>query len=311
MTTLADIGELKAIERICALLPAGSDVIVGPGDDCAVVRSRPDADIDWVLTSDPVICNTHFTPDAPPTGIGHKAVGRILSDIAAMAAAPRWCLLNVAAPVGTPVTVLEEIYSGATPLASKHGLCTVGGDISQSANLEIHAFGVGAVPAGAAVLRSGARPGDLLFVTGSLGCSSAGRHLSFEPRVREGAWLRDWATSMIDVSDGLAADAAHVAAMSRVDCELESAAVPLSDAARAAPDDITPLDHALRDGEDFELLFTVPGERSEEFTSAWVSAFDLQCTRIGRVIEGTGRALCVSADGTVRALNGAGYAHFG
>ncbi|MBM4142794.1 MAG: thiamine-phosphate kinase [Lentisphaerae bacterium] len=310
METLRDIGELAAIERIARRLPGRRDVVVGVGDDCAVVRLSGGAGVDWVLTSDPVVQGTHFAAETAPEDVGHKAVGRVLSDIAAMGADPRWGLIDIVAPSALPVATLDGLYRGAVALAGAHDFCIVGGDLSEGPALEAHVFGVGAVPCGRAVLRSGARPGDLLFVTGTLGGSASGRHLRFEPRVKEGRWLRDWAGAMIDVSDGLAADARHLATMSGAGCDLDARAVPVSDAARALRDGVPPLDHALRDGEDFELLFALAEEREDEFMAAWRKAFDLPCTRIGIVTDRAGLVRCCFPDGATVALEGAGYAHF-
>jgi thiamine-monophosphate kinase len=201
-TTLSDIGELGAIERIVRTLPGRQDVVVGAGDDCAVVRMNGHAIDDMVLTSDPVISGVHFTTDATPESIGHKALGRVLSDIAAMGAEPRWILVDIVAPGETPIDVIDGIYRGMGALASKFSVAIVGGDMAEGSSLEIHVFGVGAVPTGKGLLRSTASMGDLLFVTGKLGGSRLGRHLQVEPRINEGLFLRDWASAMIDVSDG-------------------------------------------------------------------------------------------------------------
>ncbi|MBN1268925.1 MAG: thiamine-phosphate kinase [Kiritimatiellae bacterium] len=310
MPTLRDIGEVEAIRRLARLLGA-STAIVGIGDDAAVVRAEGSG-FDWLLTSDPVIEGTHFLPDAPRAGVGHKAVGRVLSDIAAMGGEPLWILLDVVAPPATDMAVLEEIYRGAQALAARYEAAIIGGDLSSGVTLELHAFGVGRVPEGAALLRSGAKPGDLLYVTGELGGSRAGRHLSFEPRVTEGLWLREaaWPTAMIDVSDGLATDLRHLAAMSNVGAEIEAARLPVSAAARADGDGRRPLDRALTEGEDFELLFTIPPGKQAFFESAWSEAFDLPCTRIGRMTSCEDRIELMGEKGERADLAGKGYEHF-
>jgi len=310
METLKDIGELVAIERIGKRLPGHRDVILGAGDDCAIVRSG-DTGQDWLLASDPVIENTHFTIETPPAAAGHKAVGRVLSDIAAMGGEPKWGLIDIVAPPQTPVAKLDDFYRGALELAGRHGFIIVGGDIAEGPVLEMHVFGVGAIPTRSAILRSGAKPGDLLFVTGALGGSLAGRHLQVEPRLEQGVWLRDRATAMIDVSDGLASDVRHITTASRVGCDLNVSRIPVSKAAQEMKDGVPALDHALHDGEDFELLFTVPREREAEFADAWQKAFDLPCTRIGVMTDQEALVRCVFADGEAVALEGTGYAHFG
>jgi thiamine-monophosphate kinase len=307
---LRDIGELAAIERIGKRLPRHRDVVLGAGDDCAVVRPQGASGVDWLLTSDPVIQGTHFADDAPPSDVGHKAVGRVLSDIAAMGGEPKWGLVDIIAPADTPVSALDDLYHGTMVLSGKHGFIIVGGDLSEGPQLEMHVFGVGTVPAGRAVLRSGANPGDLLFVTGTLGGSSLGGHLKFEPRTAEGIWLRDWATAMIDVSDGLASDLRHLTTMSRVGCDLNTACIPISAEVRQLQDAVPPLDHALHDGEDFELLFTIPEERESAFLADWAGRFELPCTRIGVITGQADLVRCVFPDGEALALEGTGYSHF-
>lgn len=310
MTTLGEIGELAAIQRIGKRLPSRRDVLLGAGDDCAVVRPCESSEEDWVLTSDPVIEGTHFQPGTPATAVGHKAVGRVLSDLAAMGAEPRWGLLDIAAPADTPVKVLDDLYEGATRLAAAHDFAIVGGDMAEGPVLEVHAFGLGSVPAGRALLRSGAQAGELLFVTGELGGSMAGRHLTIEPRIREGIFLREWATAMIDVSDGLASDVRHLTTLSRTGCDLNAAAVPVAAAVRDMPDSRSALEHALHDGEDFELLFTITADHEDAFRAAWQKAFMLRCTRIGVMTTHAALVQCVFADGESFALEGTGYAHF-
>ena len=311
METLGDIGELKVIERICGHLRLGRDVRIGPGDDCAVVRVGQDSTEELLLTSDPVIQETHFSGHTPPFDIGHKAVGRALSDIAAMGGAPKWAVIDMVARADTPVSMLDGLCHGAMDLAAKHDLSIVGGDISSGPCLEMHVFGVGTAPVGRALLRSGSEPGDILCVTGSLGGSRTGRHLRIEPRIDQGIWLRDWASAAIDVSDGLASDLRHLTTMSGVGCELDCARVPIFDEAKKSPDDISPLDHALCDGEDFELLFTVPESRAAEFAAAWERRFDLSSTRIGVMTGEKGVVRCRTADGESKVLEGTGYTHFG
>lgn len=309
--SLAAIGEQAAIRRIVRRLPARADIAVGAGDDCAVVRPAARAEReDWLLKSDPVIEGIHFAAGTPAAAVGHKAVGRVLSDLAAMGGTPRWGLLDLVAPPALPARELDALYRGALRLAQRHGLAIAGGDLARGRQLEIHAFAVGTVPRGAAVLRSGARTGDAVFVTGTLGGSLRRKHLRFEPRVLEGQWLRDWATSMIDVSDGLATDLRHLMESGGVGAMLTEQAIPVAADARRMPDRRSPLDHALRDGEDFELLFTVPAHRVQAFLRDWETAFRLRCTLIGRITEFSGRLEIADAAGRARVLTGGGYEHF-
>ncbi len=308
---LREIGERGAIRRLAALVGARPDVAVGIGDDCAVVTVEGSR-YDWLLTTDPVIEGVHFLPDAPPEGIGHKAAGRVLSDIAAGGGEPLWLLFDVVAPRDMPISRLEAVYRGATALCGRHGAVIVGGDLAQGERLELHAFAVGRVPRGQAALRSGARPGDAVYVTGRLGGSLRGRHLAFEPRVAEGRWLaeRRWVSAMMDVSDGLAADLRRIFEQSGVGAEIELDRVPLSEDAHAMEDDLPPVAHALCDGEDFELLFTVRPDRAADFEPVWAKQFPLPCARIGQVTANVGELRVVDAAGKSEIFEGNGYEHF-
>ncbi len=310
MKTIQALGENQLIARLRRLVPGRADVVTGIGDDCAVVRAGRGAPFDWLLKSDPVIEGVHFSPQAKPEAVGHKAMGRVLSDLAAMGGEPLWILIDLVAPANTPVSRLERIYRGAARLARRNGVAIVGGDMARGPVLELHVFAVGRVPRGQAVLRSGAKPGDVIYVTGSLGGSLAGRHLVFEPRLTEGQWLvgKRWATAMMDVSDGLAADVPRLAAASGVGAVLEAGRIPVSAAARRAKKGLTPLEHALGDGEDFELLFTVKAGRAAAFEKAWKAKFKLRCTRIGHVTRKAGISL--EAAGKAHPLTQHGYDHF-
>lgn len=310
MNTLADIGEKEAIKRVCQLISTRQDVIVGPGDDCAVVRPGNSSHLDLLLTSDPLVAGIHFVPGTPAKSIGHKAIGRVLSDIAAMGGQPEWALVNIVAPGKAPVDSIEEIYCGMTTLADQYKLAIVGGDLSEGHGLEIHIFGEGSVPTGKAVLRSGAKLGDLLYVTGTLGGSISGKHLTFMPRIEEGIFLRNFATSMIDLSDGLATDLRHIMEMSHAGATISSANIPISEAATSAHDGISPLDHALSDGEDFELLFTVPENIQKEFEMAWRNKFSLPCTNIGCITDNKNTIMISDKSGKFTDLTIGGFQHF-
>lgn len=308
LKTIGDAGELDVVERIKKFLPEHSDILVGAGDDCAVVRSAG-SETDLVLTSDPVIEGVHFTPDTDPFDVGRKAVGRVLSDLAAMGAVPRWILINLVAPSSTPLAVIDDIYAGANKLLTLFGVVIVGGDVAEGEKLELHVFGTGTVPNRTAVERKGASAGDLVFVTGKLGGSINGKHLSFMPRVEQGIWLRDWATAMMDISDGLASDLRRLVKMSKVGCDLNVKDIPVSESAQKFNDDISPLEHALYDGEDFELLFTIPKGQKEIFLTAWHKEFDLECTCIGTITDHP-NIISLVDNGTKKVLSWHGYEHF-
>ena len=297
MKTLQHIGERGLIRRLLSGLPGRPDLLVPAGDDCAVVRL--DARWDGVLKSDAVVEGVHFEPGAPAARIGHKALARVLSDFAAMGAEPQHVLVNLVAPPATPVRRIEQVYAGLNRLARRWRVAVAGGETVSGPALELHVFGFGRIPRGRAVLRSGARPGDVLYVTGALGGSLLGRHLTFSPRLREGQWLRSgrWSTAMIDVSDGLATDLRHLAEASGVGVEVDPACVPVSAAARKLSDRKTARQHAWCDGEDFELLFAVPARRAARLEAAWKKAFPLRLTRLGVVTTARTLAGVPAADG--------------
>lgn len=302
------LGEDNLIRRLKRLVPGRTDVITGIGDDCAVVRTGRRDPYDLLLKSDPVIEGVHFLPEAKGAAIGHKALGRVLSDLAAMGGEPLWILVNLVSPPTGSVAHIEAIYKGLARLARRYGAAIVGGDTSSGKVLEVHVFAVGRVCRGKAVLRSGARAGDALYVTGTLGGSGLGRHLTFEPRLAEGRWLCDsgLVTAMMDVSDGLATDLRRMAAASGTGAVLDRSCIPISPAAlrmdqksasphsqlstrNFQPATLNSLEHALADGEDFELLFTVPRRKVKLFESAWCKAFRLPCTRIGEMTAKPGK----------------------
>lgn len=304
--TLSDVGELPLISRIRGSLFSSPDVVTGIGDDCAVVRLTDDADEDLVLKSDPVIAGRHFLADADPHQVGHKALGRVLSDIASMGAQPRWILVDLVAPGETGVDYIDSVYAGMIALSKQHGCAIIGGDTSKGETFELHIFGCGTLPRNSARLRSGAISGDAIYVTGRLGGSlMSGSHLSFTPRVREGIWLRGRVNAMIDISDGLASELWHIADESGAHLVLDAESIPISDVVSTTE---KPLANALYDGEDFELLFTVPASQEATFDAEWQAAFpDLPCTRIGHV-ESLGCAKVTFTEGN--AVPRRGFDHF-
>lgn len=264
------------------------------GDDCAVLPL--DAQYDLVLTSDPLISGVHFTPGTAPEQIGWKAAARVLSDFAAMGADPQYLLINLVAPPEQDFQTLEKIYAGVTKIRELFGVDLVGGDLAQGPVLELHVFGVGRVPKGKALLRSGARPGDIIYVTGPLGGSfESGRHLTFMPRIKEAKWLRQsgFVHSMMDISDGLATDLRHILKASKVGATLDSAAIPRAVMVGTAVSAVRgrlgqsslPLEKALFDGEDFELLFTVPAAEADEFDFQCLENLEQKFSRIGTITE--------------------------
>jgi len=309
------MNEFELIAQWTRSLPWNASVIVGPGDDCAVLDSgQPGRYL--LLKTDAVVQGIHFSAEAKPESIGHKALGRCLSDIAAMAGRPMAALITMALPSHFEPAFLQRIYAGMNRLAEQHAVAIVGGETTTNPErLLISVCLLGDVAADKCILRSGAKDGDALFVTGELGGSLAGRHLEFEPRLTEARWLADHFRihAMIDLSDGLAGDLRHILRRSNVGAEVLARAIPISRAARlqakAESSAKTPLLAALSDGEDFELLFTVASRDAIPLLDAWKKQFPkVRLSCIGRITSAPGLKL---RDKTgVHSLEAHGYVHF-
>ncbi len=255
--------ELELILRLTAKLPVGDSVVVGAGDDCAVI----DAGVPglWQLhKTDAAVEGVHFTRDADPRQVGHKALGRALSDIAAMAGTPHWATITLGLPDSFDAERIESVYDGMATLAKRHGVSLVGGEtVANPDRLFIGVSLVGEVARDKCILRSGAGVGDGVWVTGELGGSIAGHHLAFTPRLAEARWLAAHyqPSAMIDLSDGLAGDLGHLLHEAGAGAELLESALPIRRAARLRAGESEaakpPLLAALTDGEDYELCFTL------------------------------------------------------
>ena len=309
------MNEFELIHRLTRSLPTNPSVVVGAGDDCAVLDvGIPDRLL--LFKTDAVVEGVHFTPETAPERIGHKALGRCLSDIAAMAGTPTAALVTIGLPGTFKPDAVEAIYAGLNALARRHHVAVVGGETTTNpGGIFISVALLGWVPRGKGVLRSGAEVGDAIFVTGELGGSLAGKHLDFEPRLAEARWLaREFSLhAMLDVSDGLAGDLRHILTASRVGAELLTTSIPVSRearrAAKAGSAAKPPLVAALTDGEDFELLFTVASRDAVPVLDAWKKQFPgLALTCIGKIKEGEGITLRDKQG--VRPLTAHGYVHF-
>ncbi|MBI4593556.1 MAG: thiamine-phosphate kinase [Candidatus Rokubacteria bacterium] len=278
----ARLEELALIRAIRARAAGGAGVRVGIGDDCAVLEPSPGARL--IATTDLLLEDVHFRRRwAEPADIGWKSFAVNVSDVAAMGARPRWALVALACPATTSPEEVEAFYEGALALAGEHGVAIVGGDTSSSpAGWLVNVTLLGETSR-APLLRSGARPGDVVAVTGTLGRSGAGlavlergrapgkldadalaettaAHLRPRPRGAEGQWLAaaGGVTALIDVSDGLATDLGHICEESGVGARVELARVPVAEATRRVARALTrdPLAWATGGGEDYELLLT-------------------------------------------------------
>lgn len=315
---VGDIGEFGLIDRLRRRLGEGgeSGVVLPNGDDCAGLVFSPGR---WVLaTSDMMVEGEHFLRrHGSPRGLGRKALAVNLSDIAAMGGAPRFALVSIAVPEDTPCEYLEALYDGLREEGEEHGTVVVGGNVSRCRSgivLDVHLLGE--ADPDKVLRRSGARPGDALMVTGTLGDAAAGLRLLLDsgdsaekaesafspsekslveallrprPRVREGRAIAESgaATAMIDVSDGLSGDVCHLCEASRVGVALDAGAFPVSDALRetAVRWGVTPADLALAGGEDYELLLAVRPEEAEGLAARVFQETGTRLTAIGRFTE--------------------------
>jgi thiamine-monophosphate kinase len=282
MMRVADIGEDALVSRLLAQLPdAPTELFVGPGDDCAVV---PFSESEWqLLKTDAIVEGVHFLPEENRRRVGWKAIARVVSDFAAMGGRPRWFLITVGIPADAAIAPLEDLYQGMADCLQTYGAALVGGEttrVSSQAGLFVSIAATGFVGKSHLLLRSTARRDDVVFVTGSLGGSLAGRHLDIQPRMAEAHWLasRGFATAMMDLSDGLAKDLPRLAQASGLGFSLDPYALPCHEGCTAA--------QALQDGEDYELLFTCAPALAEQLIPQWREAFaDTPLTCIGSMVD--------------------------
>lgn len=269
-------GEFAFIDWLRQRTPPAQRVEIGPGDDAAAIRWP--AGVSCLVTTDMLLEGSCFTLEgspiqvpgvtpASPRRVGRKAMAVNLSDIAAMAGVPVTAVVAVGLPRHGGRALAEELYSGIQDIADLFATSIVGGDTnSWDGPLTISVTILGEPGPGGIVRRSGAKEGDLLLVTGPLGGSILGKHLDFMPRVHEALLLASRAKvhAMIDLSDGLAGDVARLCAESGCGAVLWAEAIPISTAARQMSDARTPLEHALGDGEDFELVFALEAEEGRQ-----------------------------------------------
>ena len=320
--------EFDLIRRFLAAAPpaaatAGEAIVVGPGDDCAVVRGT------IAVSTDVSVEGVHFLREwIGADDIGWRAAAAALSDLAAVAATPVGLLATIAAPPDDVPDFAAQIMAGVAAAAASVGAALLGGDVSASpAAIFVDIVVLGEVSA--PVLRTGALPGDELWVTGALGAAAAAvaawrrgeepplaardAFAHPRPRLAEASWLREHGVlhAMLDLSDGLAGDAAHLAAAGGVGIVLDPAGVPVAAVAldvMGARDQA--LELALAGGEDYELCFAAPAGAVPPLAAAFEGAFGLPLTRVGEVIAGAGVARR-ELDGSVRPLPRTGYQHFG
>jgi len=275
---LRAIGEDLLLHRLWPKLPVNGSVIVGAGDDCAVVASSSGNQFQ-LLKTDCIVEGVHFAHDAPPKSIGWKAMARPLSDFAAMSGLPRFALITLIVPGEKTLRWVQEIYRGLTQAARLFQVAVVGGDTSNTKGPAAISVSVtGFVEKARCVTRAGGKAGDELFVTGRLGGSLRGRHLKLMPRIEESRWLTRYFPihAMMDLSDGLGADLPRLARASNVGFAVDETALPLHRGCSAA--------QAVSDGEDYELLFAIATRHRARLQKDWRKKFPkLPLTRIGKL----------------------------
>jgi thiamine-monophosphate kinase len=319
------VSEFDLIRRcLCDLGAPRSDVVLGVGDDCALLEVP--AGVRLAVSIDTLVSGVHFLPDTDPEGLGHKSLAVGLSDLASMGAEPAWATLALTLPPGLAAGEapwVVDFARGLSGLAADHGVRVVGGDTTGgplAISIQVHGF----VPAGMELRRSGARPGDLVCVSGTLGdaglalrallagarTDSWSRHRLERPtpRVALGLALRGLASAVIDCSDGLHADLGHILEASGVGAELELAALPLSPGVAAAVGTDGDWDLPLASGDDYELCFCLPRAREDRLADlSRQGGCDLKV--IGRVRAASG-LVCRGRDGRAYTPVRGGYDHF-
>lgn len=314
-------GEFDLIDRIRARVLARADVVLGIGDDAALLQPPPGRQL--VVAMDTLNSGVHFPPDTAPADIGWKALAVNLSDLAAMGATPAWCTLSLSLPEPDAAWV-DAFLDGFDALARAHDVALVGGDTTRGP-LSVCVTAFGLVAPGAALRRDGAQAGDDIWISGTPGDAAAAlvqwsdggtrdpvlraRLDRPTPRVELGLALAGLAHAAIDVSDGLLADLGHVCRSSGVGAMLDIDAVPVSTALRNAVDDV----HARRalqasGGDDYELCFTAPVSARDAIAAAG-AASATPVARIGRIVEGAGIAVS-TGEGTPWSSARAGWDHF-
>lgn len=316
--------EFELIRRYFATLTLPrDDVALGIGDDAALLK--PPRNHELVVTTDTLIAGRHFPDDTDPQAVGWKALAVNLSDLAAMGAEPRWFTLALTLRMADPEW-LAGFAAGLGALAREAGVALVGGDTTQGP-LSITVTAMGTVPAGKAIRRAGAKVGDAICVTGTLGDAalalklgqgeSRGEAKSADlemlrtrlnrpsPRVAVGAALRGLAHAAIDLSDGLAGDLGHILVASKVGAELEAAKLPMSPAFKALSEPEARLDLQVAGGDDYELCICLPPEHVRKLQSR----LDLPLTQIGRIVRGKTMSV-LDSHGKKKAIEPFGYRHF-
>jgi len=297
----AQIGEFGLIDLIKKRTRKSSSVIEGIGDDTAVMLFTKNRF--QLLTADMLVEDVHFTRKTSPRLIGHKAIACSISDIAAMGGIPKYAVISLGMPATCSTQFISALYEGMNATARKYKVSIVGGDTVLTKKMVINVSLTGEVLKNRLVTRRGAKKGDQIFVTGCLGQAlQSGRHVKFTPRIDESQFLvkKYRPSSMIDISDGLAADLKHILKASRVGAVLEEREIPRRNQSS--------LKESLHDGEDFELLFTLSKSKAEKLQK--VKQKSMHFFHIGEITAKRGGLQLNACDGRMRTILGKGYTHF-
>lgn len=327
--------EFSLIRRLTGKLPEqvqrANDVVVGIGDDTAVVKTTSEDEM--LLTTDTMVEGVHFRSDTMSMAdVGYKCVAASISDIAAMGGVPRHVLVSLACPKQTDAEALDALYEGIGEVCAQYGCAVVGGDmVSTTGPMVITSTVTGSLPKGSAMLRSGAKPGDLVFVTGCVGDSAAGlavlngdtrlpaeeavsviqAHQRPRAQITVGQILRRvGASSCNDISDGLASELNEIAVASGVRLRIDAHRIPISPALRSLARDLNTdaLDYAWHGGEDYQLVGTASSFAYAR-AIAQCEALGVRLVQIGRVEPGDG-VVATLPDGTLSLVEAKGYNHF-
>jgi thiamine-monophosphate kinase len=325
MAGVASSGEFARIATYFAPLAAGYPGAFGLGDDAAVVA--PSAGAELVVTTDTIVAGIHYIGDESPDLIAQKLLRVNLSDLAAMGASPCAYILNMALPPAFDDAWVAAFAAGLAADQDRYGIVLIGGDsVATPGPATLSVTGLGEVPIGRALRRNGARPGDVVFVSGTIGDAALGllaardgvalsgaaalidRYQLPRPRLALGRHLRGLVHAATDISDGLVADLGHIASQSGVAARIDAGAVPLSDAARAALG-VAPnlIETILTGGDDYELVFTAPRSIAPRL-AALASEIDVPITAIGAIHDGE-KVAVFDADGASIRLSRSGYTH--
>jgi thiamine-monophosphate kinase len=277
---LGDLGEDQLLDQLLPRLSLKNAVVVGPGDDCAVVEMHDRRKL-LVLKTDCVVEGVHFPPAADAFDVGWKAMMRPLSDFAATSAVPQFALITLMAPEQTTVTWVKELYRGLRRAAKRFEVSIVGGETSSTQGpIAVSTSVVGFVERDRWVSRRGGKAGDDLFVTGRLGGALKQKHLQFIPRIVESRWLtKNFSIhAMMDLSDGLGTDLRRLARASKVGFKIQMEKLPLARGVK--------INDAISEGEDYELLFAISQRDRSRLQHRWEKKFpDLPLSRIGSLSQ--------------------------